>query len=131
MDQAEGENMCVCARVCRVGLVADSHQNQTGLCQRDLFPPRPKLQNLHPKLEVGVCNPLCGCKSMRPTRCSSFHPSTRFSPSTCSPTRFPSTCSGNVNFCTMPSLGSPKSAALTPPLLFRLLSQQFMEVSKG
>lgn len=55
-------------RTGRGGLEKDSHQNQTGLCQRDPSPPMPKLQKLQPKLEVGVCNPLCGCRSMRPTQ---------------------------------------------------------------
>lgn len=61
VDQAEGENG-------KGGLETDSQQNQTGLSQRDPSPPMPKLQKLQPKLEVGVCNPLCGCRSMRPTQ---------------------------------------------------------------
>lgn len=61
VDQAEGENG-------KEGLEKDSHQNQTGLCQRDPSPTMLKLQKLKPKLEVGVCNPLCGYRSMRPTQ---------------------------------------------------------------
>lgn len=61
VDQAEGENG-------KEGLEKDSHQNQTGLCQRDPSPSMLKLQKLKPKLEVGVCNPLCGYRSMRPTQ---------------------------------------------------------------
>lgn len=61
VDQAEGENG-------KEGLEMDSHQNQTGLWQKDPSPPMPKLQKPQYKLEVGVCNPLCDCRSMRPTR---------------------------------------------------------------
>ncbi len=80
VDQVEGENAAVCVRlcVCVEGGISDKlppEPNRT--LPKASLPSQPKLQKLHPKLEVGVCNPLCGGKSLRQACCSSFHPHAR------------------------------------------------------
>lgn len=97
---------------------------------------RPKLQKVCPKLEVGVSNPLCGCKSMQPDsglspfiHSHSFavlalslnppppHPTPHPHPSTTAhPRLYPRP--GNVNFCTMPSA---QISGICSPLLFSSL----------
>lgn len=67
VDQAEGEN----------GIGGLGERTPTRIkqdsSQRDLsLPSHPKLQKVCPKLEVGVSNPLCGCRSMLQTQASPF-----------------------------------------------------------
>lgn len=107
VDQAEGENAAVCVHVCvcaEGGISGKLPPESNRTLPKASFPSQPKLQKLHPKLEVGVCNPLCGKKSMRQallilSSLRSFglaHFSRSHSPA----------CPGNINFCTVPSLGS-------------------------